>query len=179
MLRLTQARYRKGFRMSIEFITNQSQNDRFNKYVQKTDNCWEWTGGTFDGRYGQFRVGKRKVKAHRYAWAMAGRELPPEKILCHKCDNERCVNPDHLFVGTYKDNSEDREAKGRGSGNRYAKRGMKGQANPASKITDAEAQSIYSEYAHGGVTKTELSIKYNISLSQVVNITLKRMWKHV
>jgi hypothetical protein len=75
--------------------------------------CWLWTGST-DTRYGIFHLNRRSVKAHRYSWELAnGRPFPYGLQGCHSCDNPPCVNPNHIFPGTMRDNILDAVRKGR------------------------------------------------------------------
>lgn len=86
--------------------------DRFWAKVNKTDECWLWTGGKAKG-YGTFGVGRRMVLAHRFVLQLVGVSVPQSATVCHRCDTPLCVRPDHLFVGSRKDNSQDAKSKGR------------------------------------------------------------------
>lgn len=86
--------------------------NRFWSKVNKTDDCWEWTGGKNSGGYGRFVVDGSITLAHRYSVELDGRD-PTGKFVCHHCDNPSCVNPEHLFVGTNHDNVKDMMNKNR------------------------------------------------------------------
>lgn len=88
--------------------------ERFWRHVRKTDDCWLWLGGPGYGRLRTGGKGTPLVGPHRLAWELAYGPVPDGLIVCHRCDNPRCVRPDHLFVGTHGDNARDRERKGRG-----------------------------------------------------------------
>ena len=76
--------------------------------------CWLWLGGTSRHGYGQLGGHRKNVLAHRAFYVAHKGEMPAGVCVCHKCDTPLCVNPDHMFLGTQKDNAIDRERKNRG-----------------------------------------------------------------
>lgn len=88
--------------------------ERFDtKYLISEDGCWEWIPNE-NSRYGVFYINGKTVRANRASWIIHNGDIPGGLIVCHTCDNTRCVNPEHLWLGTHKSNALDRESKGRG-----------------------------------------------------------------
>lgn len=75
--------------------------------------CWIWQGSFFQSGYGRFFSHQIAYRAHRVAFIIAYGTIPEDKIICHKCDNPRCVNPEHLWAGSSKENTRDMIEKGR------------------------------------------------------------------
>lgn len=97
--------------------TRPTKIEKFWAKVDKTnlDGCWEWMGCVrSQNRYGGFSWNGKAEYAHRVSYMITYGPIPNSFIVCHKCDNPRCVRPDHLFLGTDADNMHDRDAKGRG-----------------------------------------------------------------
>ena len=80
--------------------------------VQKGDGCWEWLGGCDSKGYGRVWRNGRRQGAHRVAYELTHGPIEKGKYACHHCDNKTCVKPDHIFIGTQKDNMQDWTRKG-------------------------------------------------------------------
>jgi hypothetical protein len=157
---------------------------RFWAMVEKTETCWNWTGALGAG-YGQIKVGHRMIGAHRYSWELHHGDIPKGLWVLHRCDNPRCVRPDHLFLGTNSDNILDAHAKGRVPAAAIeafrANRALhaQGSANPRAKLTEEQARDIRIRYAAGGTTQERLAAQYRVDESLISLITRRKVWKHV
>jgi hypothetical protein len=87
--------------------------ERFWARVEKSGECWLWTGARLQKGYGSIRIANRAFSTHRVAMALNGAIPPDDMAVLHRCDNPPCVRPEHLFLGTQADNMADMIKKGR------------------------------------------------------------------
>lgn len=144
---------------------------RFWSYVNKTDECWLWTGPTSRRGYGRFSIGPRNaarpIVASRFSYELHYGPIPDDALICHRCDNPACVRPDHLFAGTHQDNMSDMAAKGRSP---------RGEQSPRAKLTADTVRAI--RFQHGaGVSGYALARQYGMSYTTVKDLLRGRTWK--
>lgn len=151
-----------------------SLESRFWSKVEKRGpaECWPWTGARNEHGYGVMRPEGRRsgptIKAHRVAVTLDGRD-PAGLCVLHRCDNPRCVNPAHLFLGTKADNTQDMIAK---------RRGLVGQRNGQAKLTDAQAAEIRRRRL-AGERRDVLAAEFNVSGASITRIANREGWRHV
>ena len=140
--------------------------------VNKTDNCWEFIGQINKG-YGKFYVPyiEKYIGAHRYSWEINSGKIPEGLLVCHKCNNKKCVRPDHLYVGSDKSNAED-VIKSNG------KKDAKGSKNPAAKLTEEIVLECKKRVANGE-TYTNLAKEFGVNGVSISNAVRGISWKHL
>jgi hypothetical protein len=136
------------------------------------DSCWSWTGSVRDTGYGQFNNEGKVTKAHRLAYEWIVGPIPAGMFVCHHCDNRLCVRPDHLFLGTPKDNMQDCKRKGRCDWGV-----MEGEMNANAKLTWASVREIRAVYTAGGVGQNELARRYGVAQATINSILLNKTWR--
>ncbi len=106
--------------------------------------CWEWIGARYSSGYGVIRLDaprRAHTGAHRVSWELHHGPIPEGLCVLHSCDNGGCVNPEHLFLGTLRDNTQDMVNKGRARGGQQP--GVRaGEAHPLAKLTRVQVEEI-------------------------------------
>lgn len=139
--------------------------------VKGPDDCWLWVAGCNQDGYGNFRYKGKTTGAHRVAFLLDFKEIPISLCVLHSCDIPNCCNPKHLFLGTQKDNAQDRARKGRGNRPR-------GVLNGRAKLTEKDVLKIRELFVKN-TTPLELSILYSVSRTQIYCIVNWRNWNHI
>jgi hypothetical protein len=143
--------------------------ERFWKHVRKSEGCWEWARAMKDG-YGVFGVyGTTVVRAHRYSYELFKGPIPDGLFVCHHCDNRKCVRPDHLFLGTAKDNADDMWRKGRGPV-------RSGELASAAKLTLVQVRAMRT-MRHAGATLQQIADAFGVSNSHTCRVVNGQKWK--
>jgi hypothetical protein len=147
--------------------------ERFWRRVDKSGDCWVWTGPTIRDGYGRLSVGLRPqrhhVLAHRLSWQLHFGPIPEGKLVLHRCDNPPCVRPDHLFLGTDLDNKRDCIQKGRA---RYAK----GEANGRAKLTAEQVDVIRTAPRVRG-WQPQLARQFGVTRGLIGNVSRGLVWR--
>src|SRR5574340_735548 len=185
--------------------------DRFWSKVDKSGECWTWKGAHGPSGHGQFRIEGKYGKcrgAHRVAWLLTYGVLPPDNMeVMHACDNPACVRPDHLSLGTHRENMADMVSKGRQAvsgaavqrgdlhwthrhpelvrrGDRHHARQnpscmARGERAGTSKLTAEQVNEMRRRYAAGGISFRAIGAEYGVVASTACSIVQVRTWRHV
>jgi hypothetical protein len=138
---------------------------KFSEKVDFSGDCWLWIACKCHGGYGQYFSRPKQVSAHRFSWMHFNGDIPIGLKVLHKCDVRACVNPEHLFLGSSKDNSVDMVKKGRSA---------RGERQGLSKLSSQDVADIRNQYSRGR-SKSEFSLyglakRYGVSHAQISNI---------
>lgn len=148
--------------------------ERFFNKIHKTDYCWNWTASLRSG-YGAFKFNGKMQVAHRMSWMLHFGDIPNDLCVCHKCDNRKCVNPNHLFLGTHSDNMKDCYEKGRMI-LPITTHFKKGHYPGNTKIPLVLALKIKNKVKNRGNKKLlQIAIDYNVPYQYVKDISAKRI----
>lgn len=142
----------------------------FDKSFTPTPGCWLWGGSLTSEGYGRIKIGKKQYGATRVCYLIyVSSFLPDDLVVRHKCDNPRCVNPEHLLIGTHADNMKDKSERGRQA---------KGSKNAKSKLNEEQVREIRDlpKYGWNGPMIAEM---YGISRQSVYAVLNGKNWSHL
>lgn len=152
----------------------QSAEERFLAKVTRTPTCWLWTGATNKrGGYGMIHSGSgSRLATHMALRVFKNVQIPAGAIVCHSCDVPLCVNPEHVWIGTQKDNIGDMDRKGRGVR-------VKGEKHPKAKLTERDV--IQARFIHQvqGVSYAEIGRRLGVHPDTISYAVRGKTWKHI
>lgn len=144
---------------------------RFWRRVEKSEGgCWNWIGGKDSDGYGAIWFRGTMDRAHRVSWEMANGRSPGKLMVLHRCDNPACVNPEHLFTGTARDNAADCVSKGRNWN-------PPGEFHPRAKLKNEQADEIRF-LRRSGISCGALARHYGLHRTTITRITQRITYKH-
>lgn len=163
----------KRIKFSLNQLTKEEKLERikksFEKKVIKNYGCWDWKGNIQKTGYILIRYEGKKQLAHRVSWIIYNGYIPSGLFVLHKCDNRKCTNPEHLFLGSLKENAQDRDKK---------IRGLQGERHHKSKLTEKDVIEI-KKRLYIGVTQKRLANDFNVSVGTIWFINKNITWKHL
>ena len=170
----------------------------WSKYVVDENGCWIWQGYVAPSGYARcyFPRFKRCMNSSRAAWIILYGDIPPSLFVCHHCDNPKCINPKHLFLGTVKDNSQDALKKGRldaglkiassrvpRGDNHWSRRMIekvhRGESQANSKLTNENVIEIRRLRESSGISHYKLAKMFGVSYVTIYKIVQRKTWRHI
>jgi len=163
------------FRFTCNDKYSQKSIDKFISKIDTTPglgpkgDCWERNKRIRRG-YGRFRYNNKIYSSHKVAWELSHNKLVPcNKLICHTCDNRKCCNPMHLFLGTNQDNMTDMV-------NKKRQNKLKNENNGMAKLTWIQVKEIRNLYTTGKYTMKQLANKFGVTQSCIGNIIRNKLW---
>lgn len=153
-------------------------------HVPGIGKCWLWTGATDRYGYGNLKSFGKGL-AHRISFEIKNGLIEHGKSICHRCDNPACVNPDHLFIGTHKENMMDAAKKGRmASGERNGTKTKpetrpRGELCSFAKLNEHAVKELRKEYSMGGITMEKIALKHGITTVTAWKVINRKSWAHI
>jgi DNA-binding transcriptional regulator YiaG len=163
---------------------------RFWRKVDKSSDCWLWTGALDSAGYGQISVGtkaaggRKLALTHRLSYEWHHGPIPEGLMVLHSCDIRRCVNPAHLSVGTHADNAADMVSRGRAavgdqsSARLYPELRRRGVKHPKAKLSEDTVRAIRQQAATG-MSQRQLAALYGVGKNTVQSVLEGKTWRHV
>ena len=146
---------------------------RFNaKHAPDENGCWVWFGARLPKGYGIIKIPltRRQEYAHRLSWLIHRGEIPVGEYVLHRCDNPRCVNPSHLFLGDAKANQQDMKTKGRH---------LYGERNVMAVLTAPDVRKIKALIGTGGFSQEDIASMFGVAQVTISRIARGLRWAHI
>ena len=152
--------------------------ERFLSKIKKTPTCWEWIGTSVPSGYGIFHLGRirgesrdirRIILAHRASWKVFKGEIGESLYILHKCNNRKCVNPNHLYQGSQKENVQDEIDSGTF---------IFGSKHPLSKLQESDIQKIV-DFSKNGLSQRKIASMFGVDQALIWRIIHRKSWPHV
>jgi HNH endonuclease len=143
---------------------------RFLRHVIKTKQCWIWIGSINEKGYGRFNLNGKCIRAHRVSYEIWKGKIHSKLYVLHTCDNRKCVNPKHLYLGDQLKNMDDMYKKKR---NNQPKR----ENHPNSKLTSKKVKDI-KKLLKSGMMGKDIALKYNLHKQTIYNINSGKIWNN-
>ena len=154
-------------KISLELI------ERFHEKwdLNEQNGCWEWTAATMGKGYGFIKIPgtRNQIGAHRLSYLIHHGELQDGEVVCHSCDNPKCVKPSHLFAGSQLDNLQDMKSKDRH---------LSGAKNTVSKLTDDKVRQIH-KLSASGLSQGKIAKSFGVTQGTVFKILHGERWNHI
>jgi hypothetical protein len=144
--------------------------ERFWAKVERGPSCWVWGGCRNNRNYGQFRVLGQCLLPHRFSYLIHYGPVKKGMCILHKCDNPKCVNPEHLRLGTMKDNTQDMISKGRSKFIQFNGRILRGEEGTKAKFTNKQAAEIRRRYWGRNATQLQMAGEFGVTQSTIWRI---------
>lgn len=145
--------------------------ERFSKFIDVTSSCWNWTGALNLSGYGKFTISYNiNSQAHRFSYFIFNGPIPEKSLVRHSCDNRKCVNPDHLELGSCQDNTNDMIKRGRAAFQTGAHK---------IKLTLGIAREIREKYKTNTCRMIDLAREYDLNVMTISKIINNKTWKEI
>lgn len=161
-------------RNDIETSRQEDPEERFHERyeIDSETGCWEWTAGAHENGYGYISVEGDNMGAHRLSYQLHKGEIPEGALICHRCHNPSCVNPDHLYAGDESSNAQD-------AIDNDDWPDMKETGLQNSPLTEDMVREMRELYATGDVTYSDLSERFDVAMATVSRVITGEGWDHV
>ena len=150
-------------------LTLPTAKQRFWRQVDKKQ-CWNWIGYCNADGYGRFKINNKMIYTHRFSWEIHFGKIPDGMCVLHRCDIPSCVNPNHLFLGVRKDNSDDMVTK-----NRQAK----GESQGHHKLNEDQVKEIRRLCRERNFLRKEIAKIFNVNPCTISTIYKNKTWRHI